>query len=237
VSFVALAAVCWEARRAARQSVRWLDDSDDAVQRDTSVWRALLAATAFYALQILSGRLLGLFDLAPAYVLALSFGSAALLLAVLTRRAWERLAPTAFWPRHVGYWPLAALGGTATALISIRLLRWLVPAAESSAFESSTLLQRAALAATLVLIAPLAEEYFFRGWLQRAIAQDLPTQYKRWAFALGALGFALAHVGSYGVPQLLLGLVAGALYAGGQGLGPAMLAHAAHNAVTLFSAP
>jgi membrane protease YdiL (CAAX protease family) len=94
--------------------------------------------------------------------------------------------------------------------------------------------ETAALLVTMVLVAPLAEEYFFRGWLQKAIEQDLPPQHKRWAFALGALAFALAHVGSYGVPQLVVGLIAGWLYANGGGLASAMLAHAAHNAIVMY---
>jgi membrane protease YdiL (CAAX protease family) len=42
--------------------------------------------------------------------------------------------------------------------------------------------------------------------------------------------------GSYGVPQLVLGLCAGALYALGGGLWPAILAHAIHNGVVLLVA-
>jgi membrane protease YdiL (CAAX protease family) len=234
VSLLALAAVSWEVRRAAQRSVRWLDDADDAVERETSVWRALMAATAFYATQILLAGLLSLFEVDKELLLACSFGCGALVLGLLTRRSWTTLGRPSLMPAHALYWPLALFGGASTALLSIKLLRWLVPAAESVASPSSSVLQRVALGATVVLIAPVVEEYFFRGWLQRAIEQDLAAQHKRWAFALGALAFALAHVGTYGVPQLLLGLVAGALYRAGQGLGPAIVAHAAHNAVTLL---
>jgi membrane protease YdiL (CAAX protease family) len=71
--------------------------------------------------------------------------------------------------------------------------------------------------------------------LQRAIERDLPRAHKRWAFALGALAFAAAHVGTDHWPQLLVGLVAGALYARGQGLGPAVVAHAVHNGLSIWA--
>ncbi|HKO90936.1 MAG TPA: CPBP family intramembrane glutamic endopeptidase, partial [Polyangiaceae bacterium] len=91
-----------------------------------------------------------------------------------------------------------------------------------------------ALLGAAVVVAPIAEEYFFRGWLQRAIKQDLPLVWKHWAFVLGALAFALAHLGSYALPQLFVGLAAGALYARGMGLGPAIVAHAVNNGLILL---
>jgi membrane protease YdiL (CAAX protease family) len=86
----------------------------------------------------------------------------------------------------------------------------------------------------MISIAPLVEEYFFRGWLQQAIANDLPADKARWAFVIAALAFALAHFGSYGVPQFILGLVAGALFAASGGLWPGIVAHAIHNAVVVL---
>jgi membrane protease YdiL (CAAX protease family) len=124
---IGLLAVGWQARRAAVVRVRWLDDASDDIERETEVWRALLAATAFFSIQALSHQL----------------------------------------------------------------------------------------AATMIVVSPVIEEYFFRGWLQQAIAADLPPHQQPWAFVAAAFAFALAHFGSYGVPQLVLGLVAGALFASG----------------------
>ncbi len=224
-----------QAQRAARRSVRWLDDPDDAVERETSVWRALLAATVFFTSQIFVGRVLTLFKVAPGYSLAAAFFVSALVLSLLTWRDSARFTPPAFRPLQSWYWPLGAVGGAATAMLSIWLIEKIVPSS-AAAPQLLTRAESMAMTAVAVLLAPLAEEYFFRGWLQRAIERDLPKPWKRWAFAFGALAFALAHVGSYGVPQLLLGLVAGALYARGGGLGPAMLAHAVHNGVATWAA-
>jgi membrane protease YdiL (CAAX protease family) len=235
VSGIALLAVTREAQRAAKQSVRWLDDPDDDVERETSVWRALLAATVFFSMQILSLRLLGLFDLPAGLTFAITFFAASAVLMLITWRNAARMARPRFWPLKAGYVPLGVIGGGVSGLLALGLVRLLAPASPAPAHALSSS-ESAALFLTTVVVAPLAEEYFFRGWLQKAIEQDLPDSMKHFAFAFGAAAFALAHVGSYGVPQLALGLVAGALYARGAGLLPAMLAHATHNAVVLWAA-
>lgn len=237
VSFIAVLAVTSETRRAAKLSVRWLDDADDGVERETTVWRALLAATAFFAMQVFSARLLDLFDVPPGYMLATAFGVAALVLVLLTRRNSTRFEAPRFMPQRFWYWPLGIVAGAGSGALALALAKVLPPVVdaqlETQAFSGGELI---AIFVTMVGMAPLAEEYFFRGWLQKAIEKDLPAARKRWAFALGALAFALAHIGSYGVPQLVLGLLAGALYAFGGGLWPAILAHATHNAVVLLTA-
>jgi membrane protease YdiL (CAAX protease family) len=229
-AFIAMAAVSWESRRAARLSVRWLDDPADDVERETTVWRALLAMNGFLAVQALSDRSLQLFALAPGYRVTIALGGAALLLALLTWWNEGRLRSPRFWPSRAWYWPLGVLSGAASGLLACVLpgAAVLVPSANGS--------ERIALMLTLIVIAPLAEEYFFRGWLQRAIGADLPATWKRWAFVLGAVAFALSHVGSHGLAQLVLGLLAGALYARSGGLWPGIVAHAAHNGVLLFLA-
>ena len=75
---------------------------------------------------------------------------------------------------------------------------------------------------------------FFRGWLQQAIAEELPRHLVRWAPLVGALAFACAHVGSPWVPQFAMGLVAGLLWSRSGGLGPSMVAHAVHNGLVLW---
>ena len=86
------------------------------------------------------------------------------------------------------------------------------------------------------VVVPCVEEYLFRGWLQSATAAELPAAAKRWAFALAAGAFALAHVGGIGLPQLLLGLVTGAMVAAGAGIGPAIVCHGTYNALLLLHA-
>lgn len=233
VAFIAVVAVTWESRRAAAKSVRWLDDPDDALERETTVWRALLAATGFFAVQAMGLRLLALFEAPAGYTLAFAFGAAALVLALLTWRNAARFERPRFLPSHVGWWPLGVLAGGASGWLA-RSMASVLEVSSDAQIASFTTGEAISVFVTLVVIAPLAEEYFFRGWLQQAIAKDLPGPVKRWAFAFGACAFALAHVGSYGLPQLVLGLAAGALYAAGGGLWPGILAHAMHNGVVLL---
>jgi membrane protease YdiL (CAAX protease family) len=230
---IATLAVSFESRRAARTNVRWIDDPADDVDRETTVWRALLAASAFYAMQALSYRILSLFDMPMGYALALAFASSAVLLAVLTWRNDARVERPEFLPNRAVYWPLGILAGAASGLLAREFTKILPPPPEASnlQFHGGEMV---AIAVMMTVIAPLIEEYFFRGWLQRAIEADLPANKKQWAFAIGASAFALAHFGTYGIPQLVLGLLAGWLFARGKGLWPSILAHAAHNAVVLF---
>lgn len=237
-SFVAVVAVTWEARRAAQRSVRWIDDPADDVVRETTVWRALLAATAFFALQALSYQLLSFLEVPPGYMLASAFAASAIVLGLLTWRNGGRFVRPAFFPTRWWAWPAGLLAGAGSGLLALQMAKLLPAPAEAAAggtprFDTGEL---TALAVTMTIVAPLVEEYFFRGWLQKAIEADLPDGKKRWAFVLGACAFALAHLGSYGVPQLVLGLFAGALYAWGGGLWPAILAHAIHNGVVLLLA-
>jgi membrane protease YdiL (CAAX protease family) len=233
VALLAVSAVAWEAKRAAAKSVRWLDDPDDALERETTVWRALLAATAFFAVQVLGFRMLELFEVPSGYTMAIAFAGSALVLGLLTFRSADCFEGPRFLPSRAVAWPLGAIGGAASGVLA-RGMGSLIersPDAQAARFTGG---EAIAVFATLVVLAPLAEEYFFRGWLQKAIEKDLPARLSRWAFVPGACAFALAHVGGYGVPQLVLGLIAGALYAAGGGLWPAILAHAVHNGVVLL---
>jgi membrane protease YdiL (CAAX protease family) len=232
VSLIAVVAVTREALRAARLSVRWIDDSDDDAERETSVWRALLAATVFFSTQMFSVGVLRVFEIHGVYAQAIGFAFAAGVLVLLTLRSRERFDKPLIAPRWPWYLPLGLLAGAASGRLAVWAIQLRTDVAPEP--DRSTLGETAALLVTMVLVAPLAEEYFFRGWLQKAIEEDLPQQHKRWAFALGALAFALAHVGGYGVPQLVVGLIAGWLYANGGGLASAVLAHAAHNATVMY---
>lgn len=229
---IATLAVSFESVRAARMSVRWIDDPADDVERETTVWRALLAASAFFAMQALSYRILSLFGMRMGYTLALAFASSAVLLAVLTWRNDARIARPQFLPKQPVYWLLGALAGAASGLLAREFAK-LIPQPTDAANIDFNGGELWAMAMMMTVAAPLVEEYFFRGWLQRAIAADLPADKKHWAFVLGASAFALAHFGTYGVPQLILGLLAGALFAKGGGLWPCIIAHALHNGVVL----
>lgn len=89
----------------------------------------------------------------------------------------------------------------------------------------------ALLAMCIVLGAPIAEELFFRGLLQRSVER---RNGPRWAIAVSAVAFGITHF----QPVQLLGLVAfgvvlGVLTHRAGRLGPALVAHVAFNATTV----
>ncbi|MCU0681934.1 MAG: CPBP family glutamic-type intramembrane protease [Polyangiaceae bacterium] len=237
LSLLWLGLFTFEARRAALQCVRWLDDEADDVERDTPVWRALLVLGAFFAIQALAGQLLAW--LFPGRARALHVGAVyvagaiALLLLTWTNRQGPRLTwlpARRRWLVLVG--PLAGLASGAFAQLYLVALRRFDVALPELA--PRTELESIALALAVVLVVPVAEEVYFRGWLQQAVAAALPEGWQRQATLLTALGFALVHPSLSFVPVLLLGVLAGALYAFGGALLPALLAHATHNAVVAF---
>ncbi|WP_166874672.1 CPBP family intramembrane glutamic endopeptidase [Salinibacterium sp. ZJ450] len=86
-----------------------------------------------------------------------------------------------------------------------------------------------------ILIAPVVEELFFRGLLQRSLNR-LATPV---AVTVSAVCFALLHsVTGYSIPAalttFLVGLALGALAAGTNRLGAAIVAHATFNAAGVF---
>jgi membrane protease YdiL (CAAX protease family) len=174
-----------------------------------------------------------LFDMPMGYTLALAFAFSAVLLALLTWRNDARIARPRFLPSKPVYWLLGALAGTGSGLLAREFAKLIPRPTDTPNLEFGGG-ELVAMGVMMTIIAPLVEEYFFRGWLQRAIAADLPAAKKHWAFAIGASAFALAHFGTYGVPQLILGLLAGWLFARGGGLWPSILAHALHNGVVLL---
>jgi membrane protease YdiL (CAAX protease family) len=232
-AFLAVVAITFESRRAARMNVRWIDDPADDVDRETTVWRALLAASAFFAMQALSFRIFDLFGLETGYKLALAFAFSAVLLALLTWRNDARIERPKFVPNRAWFLPLGVCAGAASGLLARQFAK-LIPAPVDAATPDLSSGELVAMGVMMTVIAPLVEEYFFRGWLQRAIAADLPARKKQWAFVIGACAFALAHFGTYGIPQLVLGLLSGWLFARSGGLWPSIFAHALHNGVLLL---
>jgi membrane protease YdiL (CAAX protease family) len=236
-SLATLGAIGAEARRAARLCVRWVDDAADDIQRETTVWRALLALAAFFAVQALGAQFLRLGTTPSGTRLAIGYGIAGVVLVVMTVQGRRNLAPLRLLPslKQLVALPIGIVGGAASAVCALgfaELVRRFAPVGEDlSPVQGHDVVW---LAVALVGMAPIAEELFFRGWLQPAIAADLPPSRKRWAFALAALAFGFAHVGGYLLPQVILGALAGALYAWSGALLPGMLAHAVHNGLVLF---
>lgn len=90
----------------------------------------------------------------------------------------------------------------------------------------------ATLAITAVIVAPFAEEVFFRGFLFSGIS-------KRWGYSWGVIVsaalFAVAHAGSGGlVPIFILGMLLAWLYIKTGSLWPCIFAHFAYNSLALL---
>lgn len=91
----------------------------------------------------------------------------------------------------------------------------------------------ALLVAVVIVGAPLAEELFFRGLLLRALQPRIGTP---GAVGVSALAFGLAHFEPLQLPVLVLfGVILGVLAVRTGRLGPSICAHAAFNAVAVYS--
>ena len=90
----------------------------------------------------------------------------------------------------------------------------------------------ATLAVTAVIVAPLAEEVFFRGFLFPAIGRRYGLV---WGIVVSGALFAIAHVGSGGlVPAFILGILLAWLYWKTGSLWPCILTHFAYNSLVLI---
>jgi membrane protease YdiL (CAAX protease family) len=99
----------------------------------------------------------------------------------------------------------------------------------------TTRVQALFVAVTIVGVAPIVEERFFRGWLQPALERALGER-ALWAPLLTGLAFAAAHPAYSFAPVLVLGLLNGLLMLRFRSLSACMVAHAVHNAWALYLA-
>jgi len=100
--------------------------------------------------------------------------------------------------------------------------------ADSAATTAAKLL----LVIAVVLVAPIAEELFFRGLIQRAIGRRLPMVA---AVVVTAAIFALMHFQNLQLAGLVVaGLIFGGLAAWRGRLGPAIVAHMAFNGIAVW---
>lgn len=163
-------------------------------------------------------------------------------------RPWRGVGLTARgWTREAGLGLLAALplflAQEAGMSLSLRLFRAFLPPAEISRLLTGENAALSALigqprplvlgfAAVLVVLAPLAEEVFFRGFVQEVLRERLG----RWRTVLAAaLLFASIH--RYAVqflPVFLLGLLLSALYEWRRSLVAGMTAHSLLNLLALL---
>lgn len=233
VSLACLAMLTYEARRSALRCLRWLDDADD-FERETPIWRALLVFASFQAAQTLAQRVLVLAPVPEPVLLSIAYALAAVVLVVLTAYGRRGLAPMRALPAEKGAaWLAASLllgvlsGGAALAYLRL-LQRLKVDLPDDVPIDRGG---KIAIASVAIVLAPLAEEIFFRGWLQSAMHDELGEK-RRWlAPLLAAFAFAGVHPPLSFVPVLALGLACGLLFARTRSVVPGILAHATHNAI------
>jgi hypothetical protein len=89
----------------------------------------------------------------------------------------------------------------------------------------------AAILALAAVVAPLLEEFFFRGWIQRRLERRMPAGR---AILLTAAIFSAAHFEMFGFPtRLLFGLVAGYVAWSTRSIWPGVVLHGFYNASLL----
>jgi membrane protease YdiL (CAAX protease family) len=231
-SLATLAAVMFEARRAAMRAVDWFYDAE--LDRETVIWRALLVFAAFQASQALVGQFaaFALRTLSEAARLALVYAVSGAVLVLMTLRTQgrERLVP---WRVSATGWGL--LAGTlsaAAALAYASVVQRL--GLDGAAIPIGGMADQVLLVVTLVVAAPLVEERYFRGWLQPLLLAETRGR-QALAIALGAFAFAIVHPALSFVPVLVLGLLTGALLLWKNSLAACAAAHAVHNGAALFA--
>jgi membrane protease YdiL (CAAX protease family) len=153
-----------------------------------------------------------------------------------SRRARFRAA-TLRLRRAPGALPWLALAAAATALATaglVVLTARVLPFPKDNPLEAYLRLPDAALAVLVVGVgvAPLLEELFFRGWLQRTLERRLPA----WlAIALAAVIFSLAHAEAFGFGlRALLGVASGYAAWRTRSIWPSVALHAAYNGMVLL---
>ncbi len=228
LSLLTLAALTYEARRAALKTIDWLDDPER--EHETEVWKALVVFGGFQGAQLLTQQLASLFGdlLSPALQMLLAYTLASLALWAMTQREQETSAPS-YGFRLL---PLGVLAGVASSAVAWAYVHLSSPTPVAPPLQSGKLEWGLALGA-IVIVAPLVEERFFRGWLQPALEKALGSR-RSWAPLLTALAFAAAHPAFSFVPVLVLGLLNGFIMLRYRSLSACMLAHALHNVCALY---
>jgi membrane protease YdiL (CAAX protease family) len=225
-----LAALTFEARRAALGTIEWLDDPER--EHATEVWKALVVFGGFQGAQVLTQQLTGFFDTvaSPTARTLAAYVLAAAALWLMTQREQETPRP----PQRAKLWPLGLLAGAASAAFAWLYLLWLQPVAAGAArLEVNGALETALVGLAIVGVAPLVEERFFRGWLQPALENALGAR-RYLAPVLTGLAFAAAHPAYSFAPVLVLGLLNGFLMLRFRSLSACVVAHALHNALALY---
>ena len=182
-SLGALALLAFEARRAAARRLLWLDDAGRDLERETPVWRALLVFAAFVGLQGLTSLIFSWTAIGATLAVAYLVSATALVLLTLNGR--QGLTPLAWKGTRTWLIPVGMAVGASAGWLAIgygkpssRNSAW-TPGRSPTPWKVHRPPCGSCSAATVILGAPIAEELFFRGWLQPAIRIELPPRWKR----------------------------------------------------------
>jgi membrane protease YdiL (CAAX protease family) len=233
VALSCLVLLAFEARRTALRAVRWIDDPDD-FDRETPPWRALLVLAAFQAAQmfVMRGLLFSGLDLGAC--IAIAYAASAVVLVTLTAYARRGMTPMRVMPKRASWLAAGLALGVASggiAWLTMPMMRGLGVELPKAPETTAIAIGAAAIA---LLVAPVVEEVFFRGWLQSAIAGELPPHRAFVAPLVTAMAFAVVHPPHAFPAVLVLGLATGALYAKTSSIAPGIVAHAAYAAIALY---
>ncbi len=230
LALLTLAALTFEARRAALQTIDWLDDAErDA---ETEVWKALVVFGGFQGAQLLTQQLSSALSafLSPTTQMLSAYAVAAVALFAMTARTQGAGPPT----HRARLAPLGLPVGALSAAFAWWYLHWFHPDPGSGLqLHLSSPAELALAGVAIVGLAPIVEERFFRGWLQPALTSSLGSR-GRWAPVLTGLAFAAAHPAYSFLPVLVLGLLNGFLMWRFRSLSACIVAHAVHNAFALY---
>lgn len=150
----------------------------------------------------------------------------------MSRRATLRLRP----PGPVLAWvPAVLVCAIGFAAASLVLAARVLPLPKSDAFEYFERMRHGWVPFTVLAVglAPMMEEFLFRGWMQRNLERRLPPAR---AILVTALVFAAAHFDLFGFSsRFVVGVAAGYLALLSRSIVPSTMLHAAYNGSLLLA--
>lgn len=238
------ALLAWSLERAATARVRWIRDPDGDPDAARRAWPALRSFGVALLAQVLAMETCGsVLNTSLATGLVAGYAAFALAVVPASLTAWRRVATelTPRWSRRSSVILGALLGAlnfaaTVAAMKALRGPHEGGASAVAMALSAAPGALRYALAGVAAIVAPAAEEVFFRGWLQHALKTDLAARLRPWSFVLTAAVFAVMHAGEPWAPVFAGALIAGALMERGGRLEGPMAFHLVNNGLSVMVA-
>jgi membrane protease YdiL (CAAX protease family) len=232
-----LAQALWQK---ARDALPYLLDPAAAPPARVSTADGMMAAMLFFVLQALGYMLFaGAGDMEPGKALLLAFLMAGAVVYCLVRYVYWRSKTAGVPPLSAGQ-PLRSVGwgvgvgvvAAGVGLAYLHLVRAMPWFAELGSPGTQAHVEARWLLLLAVVLAPLFEEFIFRGLVFGGLRRSIGLVP---AMALSAALFAIVHPPMSMLPVFVLGLCTAWLYDRRKGLLAPMLAHAVYNAIVLGS--